>query len=95
MINIHSVIAEGVDEPNSSTELPAKFHMLKGRCRIILQVTFLHAVSFFKIDNMETPFRKSVKWKANNYLLLILVVFFLQKVLLYILLKQKNFHFIH
>lgn len=38
MINIHSVIAEGVDEPNSSTELPAKFHMLKGRCRIILQV---------------------------------------------------------
>ncbi|GAV78351.1 DEAD domain-containing protein/Helicase_C domain-containing protein/DNA_pol_A domain-containing protein, partial [Cephalotus follicularis] len=38
MINIYSVIIEGVDWPDSSSSLAPKFHMLKGRCRILLQV---------------------------------------------------------
>ncbi|KAJ8751696.1 hypothetical protein K2173_025862 [Erythroxylum novogranatense] len=38
MINIYSVIVEGVDLANSDSPLAAKFHMLKGRCRILLQV---------------------------------------------------------
>ncbi|KAK9273993.1 hypothetical protein L1049_018807 [Liquidambar formosana] len=38
MINIYSVIAEDVVRPYSSTTLATKFDMLKGRCRILLQV---------------------------------------------------------
>ncbi|KAM7276027.1 hypothetical protein ACFE04_017893 [Oxalis oulophora] len=38
MINIYSVVAEGVDQPDSCSSLLTKFHMLKGRCRILLQV---------------------------------------------------------
>ncbi|XAR70897.1 DNA-directed DNA polymerase [Bertholletia excelsa] len=38
MINIHSVIVDGVEESHPSTAFAAKFHMLKGRCRILLQV---------------------------------------------------------
>ncbi|XP_050213511.1 helicase and polymerase-containing protein TEBICHI isoform X2 [Mercurialis annua] len=37
MINIYSVIV-GVDGPDSSSAVASKFHMLKGRCRILLQV---------------------------------------------------------
>ncbi|EEF45923.1 DNA polymerase theta, putative [Ricinus communis] len=37
MINIYSVIAR-VDGPDPSSSLATKFHMLKGRCRILLQV---------------------------------------------------------
>ncbi|XP_059460849.1 helicase and polymerase-containing protein TEBICHI isoform X2 [Corylus avellana] len=37
MINIYSVIVEGVDRPDCSS-LVTKFQILKGRCRIILQV---------------------------------------------------------
>ncbi|XP_020536582.1 helicase and polymerase-containing protein TEBICHI isoform X2 [Jatropha curcas] len=37
MINIYSVII-GADGPDSSSSFAAKFHMLKGRCRILLQV---------------------------------------------------------
>ncbi|WCJ18400.1 DNA polymerase I [Euphorbia peplus] len=37
MINIHSVIG-GVDESESSFAFATKFQMLKGRCRILLQV---------------------------------------------------------
>jgi hypothetical protein len=39
MVNIYSVIVEGVDRPDCSS-LATKFQMLKGRCRIILQVTW-------------------------------------------------------
>ncbi|XP_058001762.1 helicase and polymerase-containing protein TEBICHI isoform X2 [Hevea brasiliensis] len=37
MINIYSVIVR-VDGPDSSSSLATKFHMLKGQCRILLQV---------------------------------------------------------
>lgn len=39
MINIYSVIVEGIDRPDSTCSLSKKFPMLKGRCRILLQVT--------------------------------------------------------
>ncbi|XP_019052387.1 PREDICTED: helicase and polymerase-containing protein TEBICHI isoform X2 [Nelumbo nucifera] len=38
MINIHTVIAEGCEKPNSSFEFAKQFPMLKGHCRILLQV---------------------------------------------------------
>ncbi|KAL5558793.1 hypothetical protein UlMin_035004 [Ulmus minor] len=38
MINIYSVIAGEVDAASSTSSLAKKFHMLKGRCRILLQV---------------------------------------------------------
>ncbi|XP_076922423.1 helicase and polymerase-containing protein TEBICHI-like [Bidens hawaiensis] len=38
MITIHSVVSEGVEKSKSSVELAGRFHMLKGRCRILLQV---------------------------------------------------------
>ncbi|KAF3446459.1 hypothetical protein FNV43_RR11638 [Rhamnella rubrinervis] len=38
MISVYSVIVEGVDRSDSSSSLATKFHMLKGRCRILLQV---------------------------------------------------------
>ncbi|KAG6649379.1 hypothetical protein CIPAW_07G208100 [Carya illinoinensis] len=37
MINIYSVIAKGVDKPDSGS-LATQFEVLKGRCRIVLQV---------------------------------------------------------
>lgn len=39
MINIHSLIVGEVDDSDPAT-VAAKFHMLRGRCRILLQVTF-------------------------------------------------------
>ncbi|XP_024986361.1 helicase and polymerase-containing protein TEBICHI [Cynara cardunculus var. scolymus] len=38
MITIHSVIADGVEKSESSIQFAERFHMLKGRCRILLQV---------------------------------------------------------
>ncbi|KAI4316161.1 hypothetical protein L6164_024167 [Bauhinia variegata] len=38
MINIYSIIVPGVDGPDSSSSLATKFHMLRDRCRILLQV---------------------------------------------------------
>ncbi|CAB79987.1 putative protein [Arabidopsis thaliana] len=38
MINIYSAIAEDVDTAASSSSSETRFHMLKGRCRILLQV---------------------------------------------------------
>ncbi|KAL8216578.1 hypothetical protein R6Q57_023415 [Mikania cordata] len=38
MINIHSVVGEGIEKSKSSVEFAERFHMLKGRCRILLQV---------------------------------------------------------
>ncbi|KAJ0962916.1 hypothetical protein J5N97_028038 [Dioscorea zingiberensis] len=38
MINIHSVISEGYEAPNLSNGVSTNFPMLKGHCRIILQV---------------------------------------------------------
>ncbi|PPD66977.1 hypothetical protein GOBAR_DD36143 [Gossypium barbadense] len=38
MIKLHSVIVEGVDSLESGSSILTKFHMLKGRCRILLQV---------------------------------------------------------
>ncbi|CAI9093473.1 OLC1v1028975C1 [Oldenlandia corymbosa var. corymbosa] len=38
MINLHSVISEDAVKSCSSSDLVEKFHMLKGRCRILLQV---------------------------------------------------------
>ncbi|KAF8407042.1 hypothetical protein HHK36_006167 [Tetracentron sinense] len=38
MINIHSVIVEGSEKPNSGAAFATQFHMLKGHCRILLQV---------------------------------------------------------
>ncbi|KAL8244776.1 hypothetical protein R6Q59_011034 [Mikania micrantha] len=38
MINIHSVVGEGMEKSKSSVEFAERFHMLKGRCRILLQV---------------------------------------------------------
>ncbi|CAK7353378.1 unnamed protein product [Dovyalis caffra] len=37
MINIHTLIVGGVDRPESRSLHANKFHMLKGRCRILLQ----------------------------------------------------------
>ncbi|XVF35495.1 hypothetical protein REPUB_Repub18cG0150400 [Reevesia pubescens] len=38
MIKIYSVITEGGDRLDSGSSISTKFHMLKGRCRILLQV---------------------------------------------------------
>lgn len=38
MVNVHSVIAKGVESPIPSPECTTRFQMLKGRCRILLQV---------------------------------------------------------
>nr|XP_043612753.1 helicase and polymerase-containing protein TEBICHI [Erigeron canadensis] len=38
MVTIHSVIGEGIEKSASSVQLAERFHMLKGRCRILLQV---------------------------------------------------------
>ncbi|KAG6739360.1 hypothetical protein POTOM_056954 [Populus tomentosa] len=38
MINIHSLIVDGVDRPESRSLHANKFQMLKGQCRILLQV---------------------------------------------------------
>ncbi|KAM7459401.1 hypothetical protein LguiA_036395 [Lonicera macranthoides] len=38
MINIHSTIIEDLEKSDSSTPFAEKFQMLKGRCRILLQV---------------------------------------------------------
>ncbi|CAL5359107.1 unnamed protein product [Camellia sinensis] len=38
MINIHSLIVEEVGRSHPSTLFAAQFHMLRGRCRILLQV---------------------------------------------------------
>ncbi|CAH2077166.1 unnamed protein product [Thlaspi arvense] len=38
MINIYSAISEGVDTAASSSSAETKFHLLKGRCRILLQI---------------------------------------------------------
>ncbi|XP_052209368.1 helicase and polymerase-containing protein TEBICHI isoform X2 [Diospyros lotus] len=38
MINVHSLITEKVEKSLPSTEFSAQFHMLRGRCRILLQV---------------------------------------------------------
>ncbi|KAM1247252.1 hypothetical protein TB2_043362 [Malus domestica] len=38
MINIYSVIVEGVERPDSSSHPATNLHILKGRCRILLQV---------------------------------------------------------
>lgn len=47
MINIHSLIVDGVDRPESSSLHANKFHMLKGQCRILLQVTLENCFNFF------------------------------------------------
>ncbi|XP_062018737.1 helicase and polymerase-containing protein TEBICHI isoform X1 [Rosa rugosa] len=38
MINIYSIIVDGDERPDSTSPLATKFHKLKGRCRILLQV---------------------------------------------------------
>ncbi|KAG4965583.1 hypothetical protein JHK85_040558 [Glycine max] len=38
MLRIYSAIVTGFDSPDSSSSLATKFHMLKDRCRILLQV---------------------------------------------------------
>ncbi|KAI7746566.1 hypothetical protein M8C21_029872, partial [Ambrosia artemisiifolia] len=38
MITIHSVVGDGIEKSKSSVEFAERFHMLKGRCRILLQV---------------------------------------------------------
>ncbi|MFS8003152.1 putative DNA-directed DNA polymerase [Helianthus anomalus] len=38
MITIHSVVGDGVEKSKSSVEFAERFHMLKGRCRILVQV---------------------------------------------------------
>ncbi|KAI3835318.1 hypothetical protein MKW98_020434 [Papaver atlanticum] len=38
MINIHSVITEGCSVPDSATKFAEQFPMLKGHCRLVLQV---------------------------------------------------------
>ncbi|MBA0873433.1 hypothetical protein Goshw_002175 [Gossypium schwendimanii] len=38
MIKLHTIIVEGVDSLESGSSILTKFHMLKGRCRILLQV---------------------------------------------------------
>ncbi|KAF2286941.1 hypothetical protein GH714_035873 [Hevea brasiliensis] len=50
MINIYSVIVR-VDGPDSSSSLATKFHMLKGQCRILLQV---HDELVLEIDSRVT-----------------------------------------
>lgn len=47
MINIYSVISEGVDRPDSTSSLATKFHLLKGCCRILLQVLLGHSCFCF------------------------------------------------
>ncbi|MED6135645.1 hypothetical protein PIB30_048615 [Stylosanthes scabra] len=38
MLRIYSVIVDGVDSSDSSSSMATKFHMLRDRCRILLQV---------------------------------------------------------
>ncbi|XWS26301.1 hypothetical protein CRYUN_Cryun26dG0020300 [Craigia yunnanensis] len=38
MIKMYYVIDEGVDRLDSGSSISTKFHMLRGRCRILLQV---------------------------------------------------------
>ncbi|KAI9097672.1 hypothetical protein K1719_025443 [Acacia pycnantha] len=38
MLRIYSVIADGISSPGSSSSLATEFHMLRDRCRILLQV---------------------------------------------------------
>ncbi|KAI3822055.1 hypothetical protein L1987_09636 [Smallanthus sonchifolius] len=38
MITIHSIVGEGTEKSTSSVQFAERFHMLKGRCRILLQV---------------------------------------------------------
>ncbi|KAJ9555668.1 hypothetical protein OSB04_010282 [Centaurea solstitialis] len=38
MITIHSVLSDGVEKSESSIQFAERFHILKGRCRILLQV---------------------------------------------------------
>ena len=40
MIRIYSVIVTGIDSLDSSSSMATKFHMIRDRCRILLQVNF-------------------------------------------------------
>lgn len=48
MINIHSVL-DHFEKSLSHSAVDEKFHVLKGRCRIILQVVFEYSLSKQKI----------------------------------------------
>ena len=61
MINIYSVIV-GVDGPDSSSLLATKFHMLKGRCRILLQVSFEIVSALFSPFSCLNNSRSSKVW---------------------------------
>lgn len=46
MINIYSVIVGGAERPDSTSQLATKLHILKGRCRILLQVALGNFLPF-------------------------------------------------
>lgn len=62
MINIYSAIADDVDTATSSSSTESRFHMLKGRCRILLQVSFppflYFEFCFFPYMQYRTPASK-------------------------------------
>lgn len=49
MINIYAAISEDVDTVASSSSTETRFHLLKGRCRILLQVGVVHLFLFLSI----------------------------------------------
>ncbi|KAF7153930.1 hypothetical protein RHSIM_Rhsim01G0104800 [Rhododendron simsii] len=54
MINIHALIVEEVDDSDPAT-VAAKFHKLRGHCRILLQVTFwaLEVIYFTAVSKSD------------------------------------------
>ena len=66
MIDIYSVIVEGVDRPGCSS-LMTKFQMLKGRCRIILQVACGNwLLLLFTIISSFHPYVFPTIWNGQN-----------------------------
>lgn len=47
MINLYAVIAEDLVKCSSSNRTPTQFEMLRGRCRILLQVTSSSSCNYF------------------------------------------------
>lgn len=42
MISVHSAIVKDIPKSRSNSALPENFDMLKGRCRIVLQVVITY-----------------------------------------------------
>ncbi|KAF7152663.1 hypothetical protein RHSIM_Rhsim01G0105100 [Rhododendron simsii] len=63
IINIHALIVGEVDDSDPAT-VAAKFHMLRGHCRILLQVTFwaLQVIYFTAVPESHPSVIKEAGW---------------------------------